>query len=180
MRFLDRRLQDWRIIVARPWLRRGDRVLDVGCGDGALFSKLRWLGHGVGIDPTASPAAGPPRIVRGSFPDDLDGDERFDTIVALAVFEHVALGEGGQFAKGCRSHLRPGGRVVMTVPSPIVDRILHWLMRLHLVDGMEAHQHWGLRPSDVPSIFEEHGLYLAHHRRFEFGVNHLFVFTAVD
>jgi cyclopropane fatty-acyl-phospholipid synthase-like methyltransferase len=116
------------------------------------------------------------RLLRGNFPDDVASAERFDAIVALAVFEHIPQGEGGRFARGCRDHLRADGRVVMTVPAPIVDRALHVLMRLKLVDGMEVHQHWGLRPSDVSSIFEEQGLQLVHHRRFELGANHLFVF----
>jgi 2-polyprenyl-3-methyl-5-hydroxy-6-metoxy-1,4-benzoquinol methylase len=179
MTFLDRRLQDLRILAARRWLRRGDRVLDVGCADGTLFQRLPWLQGGTGIDPMAEGnlLVGSHRIVRGNFPDDVEGTDRFDAIVALAVFEHVPEGEGGRFADACRHHLRPGGRVVMTVPAPVVDRILHFLMRLHVIAGMEVHQHWGLQPSDIPGIFEGQGLQLVHHRRFELGVNHLFVFA---
>jgi hypothetical protein len=40
---------------------------------------------------------------------------------------------------------------------------------------MEVHQHWGLRPSDIPGIFEKHGFQLVRRRRFELGLNHLFV-----
>jgi hypothetical protein len=53
--------------------------------------------------------------------------------------------------------------------------MLHLLMRLHIIDGMEVHQHWGLRPSDIPGIFEKHGFQLVRRRRFELGLNHLFV-----
>lgn len=182
MMFLDRRLQDWRIRMAKRWLRYGDRVLDVGCADGTLFRRVSWLQDGVGIDPTVENerSHGSHRLVRGRFPDDLDTGRPFDAIVALAVFEHVPEGESGRFADGCRRLLRPGGRVVMTVPSPVVDRILHLLMHMRLVAGMEAHQHWGLRPSHVPAIFEAYGLRLEHHRRFELGVNHLFVFSLGD
>jgi len=155
-------------------------VLDVGCADGALFQRLRWLRNGVGIDPMAEPrvVGRSHQVVRGNFPHDVGPCERFDAIVALAVFEHIPQSESGRFAQACRDHLRADGRVVITVPSPVVDRALHWLMRLRLVDGMEVHQHWGLQPSDVSPIFEEQGLRLLHHRRFELGVNHLFVFGA--
>jgi 2-polyprenyl-3-methyl-5-hydroxy-6-metoxy-1,4-benzoquinol methylase len=178
MTLIDRRLQDWRIVVARRWLRRGDRVLDIGCADGALFKRVQWLQDGIGIDPMAEPGRleRSHRLLRGNFPDDVQSDERFDAIVALAVFEHIPLSESPRFAEACRRHLRSDGRVVLTVPSPIVDHALHWLMRLHLVDGMEVHQHWGLQPADVSPIFEKQGLHLLHHRRFELGANHLFVF----
>ena len=177
MTFVDRRLQDWRILAARRWLQHGDRVLDGGGADGTLFRRLRWLRDGVGIDPMADPGhfTWSHRILRGNFPGDVDSNERFDAIVALAVFEHVPEGEGSQFAKACRHHLLPGGRVVLTVPAPVVDRMLHLLMRLHIIDGMEVHQHWGLRPSDIPGIFEKHGFQLVRRRRFELGLNHLFV-----
>jgi 2-polyprenyl-3-methyl-5-hydroxy-6-metoxy-1,4-benzoquinol methylase len=41
MKWLDRRLQDWRLFMAQRYIRQGALVLDVGCPDGHLFATLR-------------------------------------------------------------------------------------------------------------------------------------------
>ena len=55
MKALDRYLQNKRIARARPFVRKGDVVLDVGCADGEMFEA--WRGHikyGYGVDPSGS------------------------------------------------------------------------------------------------------------------------------
>ena len=42
--------------------------------------------------------------------------EKFDTIVAGEIIEH--LENPGLFLTGCRSRLKPGGRLVLTTPNP--------------------------------------------------------------
>ena len=41
---------------------------------------------------------------------------------------------------------------------------------------MEAHEHYGFDPRSVPEIFGSGRLRLERHRRFQLGLNHLFVF----
>jgi 2-polyprenyl-3-methyl-5-hydroxy-6-metoxy-1,4-benzoquinol methylase len=179
LRWLDRLLQRWRIYKASRFIARGDRVLDIGCADGTLFSQLAWIEAGLGIDPNArdSVVRGIP-IRRGHFPDDLAGEEGFQVVTALAVFEHVPLSEQAQFVVACRAALASGGRVVLTVPAPLVDHLISILQALRLLRGMETHEHWGFRPADTIPIFTEHGFEATLHRRFQLGLNHLFVFTA--
>ena len=74
--------------------------------------------------------------------------------------------------------LVPGGLVVATVPSPQVDEILRVLMRLRILDGMEkglAEQHHGFDPADTTAAFERAGFTLVRRKRFQFGLNNLFV-----
>jgi hypothetical protein len=71
--------------------------------------------------------------------------------------------------------LEHGGVLVATVPSPLVDHILHVLMFLRLIDGQEAHQHYGFVPKDLIKLFEGN-LRLVKHRKFQLGLNNLFVF----
>jgi 2-polyprenyl-3-methyl-5-hydroxy-6-metoxy-1,4-benzoquinol methylase len=173
----DRMLQRWRIRKALPWIRPGSLVLDVGCADGAL---VRLAGprieSAVGIDPTATDDSdGRLESRTGTFPDAVRSDETFDAIVMLAVVEHVPADELSTWASACVRLLRPDGRLVITVPSPTVDRLLHWGMRLHLLAGMDAHHHHGFRPDDVPMIFGA-DLTLVHRGRFQLGLNNLFVF----
>jgi 2-polyprenyl-3-methyl-5-hydroxy-6-metoxy-1,4-benzoquinol methylase len=176
---LDRVLQRWRIAKAAPYVPHGARVLDVGCADGALFRVLaRRVAGGIGIDPDLSIDKSPPssvRFVRGHFPEDLHTDERFDVITILAVFEHLDEAAQRRAAAACAALLRPGGRVVLTVPEPVVDRIVHVLARFGLLAGMALHEHHGFEARVTPERFASTDFVLERHDRFQLGVNNLFV-----
>lgn len=183
MKRFDVYLQRRRAEVALGWIAPGSHVLDVGCADGALFRLGRSrIASGVGID--TEEAAAPPdgRFERrtGVFPDAVRPGEQFDAMTMLAVVEHVSDHELGKWADAVPRILRPGGRLVITTPSPLVDRIIHAGIRLRLLDGMEAHQHHGFDPRTVPGIFSVSGVSLETRRRFELGLNHLFVFTVTN
>ena len=179
MKALDRILQRWRIAKACAVIPAGARVLDIGCGDGALFrqcsAKIR---AGIGIDPTlANPRQWDRfQLVAGRFPDDLPAVEPFDVITMLAVLEHVPTAHQSAFATNCARLLKSGGLVVLTVPSARVDGILLWLRRLRLIDGMALAEHNGFDPDATPSIFASAGLSLDLRKQFQFGLNNLFVF----
>ena len=178
MTWLDRLLQQWRMRVALRELPPGARVLDIGTHDGALF-RLTGAG-GVGIDPNVPEAAAPPGVtlVQGMFPADLPTlpDGSFDAVTALAVVEHVPDDELAAWAAALGRLMAPSGKLIITVPSPAVDTILHVLMRLHLVAGMEAHQHHGFQPSDLDTVFAAPLWQRTKHRTFQLGLNHLYVF----
>jgi hypothetical protein len=93
----------------------------------------------------------------------------------LAVLEHIPLSQQAQLARECARALAPNGRLIITVPSPFVDRILAILLRLRLVDGMAVEQHYGFKPDRVPALFGQE-LRVVTARRFQCGLNHLFVF----
>ena len=179
MKPLDRHLQKRRVAVASPWIRAGSHVLDVGCADGALFRLVPQIASGVGIDTSPSDGFpdGPFEARSAAFPDAVAADDRFDAIVMLAVVEHVPVSELGRWADAVRGALRPNGRLIVTTPSPVVDRILDAGIKLRLLDGMDVESHHGFDPSVVPEVFADGGLVLEHRRRFELGLNHLFVFT---
>ncbi len=184
---LDRLLQRLRVRAAIPHIPAGGRLLDVGCADGHL---LRALGGrirgGVGIDPNGTaeqwsgdgPSDGARlpatyRIVRGNFPDDLDDAGPFDVITMLAVFEHFRDADRPRVVEACRRLLRPGGRMVLTVPAPAVDRIVDLLRALRLVHGMDIEAHHGYRPEETARHFS--GFRVVRHQPFELGLNHLYV-----
>jgi len=181
MKVTDRALQVWRIRRALHWVRPGAHVLDVGCSDGSLFRVAGGrIGSGVGIDPldTDDWRGGAHTVRRtGLFPGAVPPGESFDAITMLAVVEHVEEPELKEWAHACARLLRPGGRVIITVPSPAVDTILHVGMRLRLLDGMETHQHHGFDPRQVPEIFGVAGLRVEASKRFQLGLNNLFVLT---
>jgi ubiquinone/menaquinone biosynthesis C-methylase UbiE len=99
---------------------RGPRILEIGCGSGALLQDLQHYGDAIGLD-IAAPALANCRE-RG-----LDcvsladvnalpfGDELFNVVIAVDVLEHVeddtaALREINRVTK-------KGGKVILTVPA---------------------------------------------------------------
>jgi 2-polyprenyl-3-methyl-5-hydroxy-6-metoxy-1,4-benzoquinol methylase len=105
----------------------GDRVLDIGCGDGWLFDKLLPLGEveGVEADPAAVTPDGPHRrrIHIGPFDDSFDPPHRFRLILMLDVLEH--LDQPAAAAARIRDLLTEDGVCVLTVPA------LPWLWTGH-------------------------------------------------
>jgi 2-polyprenyl-3-methyl-5-hydroxy-6-metoxy-1,4-benzoquinol methylase len=171
---LDRLIQRLRIRKALPHIPSGGRLLDVGCADGTLIRAAAGrVRDAVGIDPDAPPGSG---LIRGSFPQDLRDVGPYDVIALLAVFEHVPDDQRPAFVAACRALLRPGGRVVLTVPAPLVDRIVDTLRRLRLLHGMDIEAHHGYQPEQTPGYFTAAGMRLVTHEPFELGLNHLFVF----
>lgn len=178
MTSLDRLLQRWRVRIALRELSGASRILDIGTHDGTIF---RLTGaSGIGIDPELAEAPGLPGVtlVRGFFPDDLppQPERTFEAATALAVVEHVPESDLTAWAKILAQLIVPDGVLVVTVPAPSVDFILHVLIRLHLIAGIEAHQHHGFRPSDLDTIFTAPLWRRRKHRRFQLGLNHLYVF----
>lgn len=178
MKPLDRLLQRWRIAKAARWVRPGDRVLDIGCHQGEFFRALPGLPAGVGLEPDLQEGVhlSPHRFLKGMFPHPELVSQDFDTIVLLAVIEHFPADQLAGAVHECQRLLRPGGRVIITVPSPLVDRILDWLRRFRLIDGMDLHQHYGFDPRQLPGLFAPPHFRLLRHSRFQLGLNNLFVF----
>lgn len=181
MRAVDRWLQSWRIAKVLPWIRPGDRLLDVGCYDRVLLRRVsQRIALGVGVDPLTEPGrSGNLRWVRGVFPGDVGFEPGgFDCVTALAVLEHLA--DPAAFAAACAEVLAPGGRVALTVPHPRVDGILDALIRLGLADGMSEEEHHGFDVAETIPVFEGAGFRLRHRAGFQLGLNTLFVFERPD
>ncbi len=110
------------------WVK-GPNVLDVGCAGHAVEPGSTYWLHGrlraafaqvVGIDSSAEHTAllrtlGYPNIHLQDA-ETFNLPERFDTIVAGELIEHLA--NPGLFLIRAREHLAPAGRVVLTTPYP--------------------------------------------------------------
>ncbi len=177
MRTLDRWLQRWRAAKALPFIREGDRLLDIGCYDRVLMERAAGrVASALGVDPLIEAGQrGRLRWQRGTFPQEVDFEAgAFDCITMLAVLEHVP--RPSELAAACERVLAPGGRVVLTVPHPFVDTLLDVLIRSGLADGMSEEEHHGFDVRSTGSLFEAAGLRLVSVRSFQLGLNRLFVF----
>lgn len=176
---VDRLIQRWRMRRAVAHIPPGARLLDIGSDDEAIL--LRHFGNreNVGIDPNVRDSREEPfgQLVRGMFPADLPDDRPFDAITLLAVLEHIPRNEQKAFAEACADRLVNGGVLVMTVPSPQVDKILAVLMGLRLMKGMSVDQHYGFDPDEAIPLFTGAGLRLKRRIRFQLRVNNVFVFV---
>ena len=185
MKFTDRFLQRWRIRKARPFIPPGARILDIGSADGALFAALgSSIGAGsLGVDPTLTEILTINRceLRPGFFPEAVPADTGlFDVVTMLAVLEHFPPSAYGSLRAGCEKFLRPGGKLLITVPSPGVDHILAVLKILRLVDGMSLEEHHGFMVQQTLQVFPPPAFRLVRRQTFQLGLNHLFVFERSD
>jgi SAM-dependent methyltransferase len=176
---LDLFIQTYRIRTAEPFISKSARVLDIGCGDGALFRQLPYLRGGIGIDPDISTTIHLPNadLISGYFPAGLPGSDPYDVITLLAVLEHLPEKAQAALARDCFDYLKSEGRIIITVPSPAVDKVLAVLTSLRLMHGTHVEQHYGFDPRQTPGLFQSAGFQLVCAKKFEFGLNNLFVFA---
>ena len=175
MTAFDSFLQKQRVRMAARFLAPGARVLDLGCGDGALFRQLTWI-SGIGIDPTLAHSFDLPNasVMAGRFPDDVPAERGFDAVTLLAVLEHLPVEVQRRLDEACARVLKPEGRVILTVPSAKTDLVLAVLKKFRLVHGMALEEHYGYDVRKTPELFGS--FRMVAHERFQLGFNNLFVF----
>lgn len=99
----------------------GSRLLDVGCGAGLYVRQMAALGwQCTGVDISATAIENARRLSPGAefyvgLAGDLEPDDRFDLISMHHVLEH--LHRPRQAIADCHRHLRPGGRLVVSLPN---------------------------------------------------------------
>jgi trans-aconitate methyltransferase len=92
----------------------GERILDLGCGDGVLTEKIASMGcRVVGIDSSAAQAEAVRRMGIEAFvmdAEDLPFDQEFDAVFSNAVLHWIKRTD--QMIAGVWRALKPGGRFV--------------------------------------------------------------------
>jgi 2-polyprenyl-3-methyl-5-hydroxy-6-metoxy-1,4-benzoquinol methylase len=113
------------------------------------------------------------RFLKAHHPQDVDQDV-FDTVVCLAVIEHVAA--PAQLLSGLARLLTKKGRLVVTTPHPSYEALYEFGVRLGLFSHTALHEHQDLiGPDQMRRICAEAGLSVVRYRRFLFLANQLFV-----
>lgn len=182
MKTFDKILRWWRVqkaLTASP--KKIHAVFDIGCDDGYLLRKF--AGGAIrldGCDPRLSiaPLSANSTLLKGYFPSVLDGHAattKYDAIFAIAVFEHLTETDLKASASVISGLLSDKGRLIITVPHPFVDHILAILMSLRIVEAKTLDEHHGFDPNTLVDVLSSH-LKLVERRRFQLGLNNLFVF----
>ena len=103
-----------------PDLGPESSVLEVGCGRGATAALIKERSGcrtvGIELNPEAAVAAERrlDRVIQGDV-QTVEPGEKFDAIVAFELFEHLT--DGQTFLERAAGWLRPGGRMVFSVPN---------------------------------------------------------------
>lgn len=152
-------------------IRRGDTVLEVGCGTGVILRDVATMvgprGRLAGVDPSRTVIAAARRLCRGTgiHLREADGaalpfrDDGFDVTLAVTVLLHVA--EPAAVVREMARVTRPGGRVAVqdqdfgTVVVTHPDRTLTARVLDGVVDRLYEQPHSGRR---LPGLLIEAGL----------------------
>jgi SAM-dependent methyltransferase len=176
---LDRFIARMRFRAAYPHIRKGARVCDLGCGLDAAFLDYasERISYGIGVDDQVRGGAdGPWQRVRADIRSALPLESgQFDHVVMLAVLEHLA--EPEPVLREAYRILVPGGSLILTWPSAMVDPILKVLHGLRMVsDEMESDEHQKRIPvGTLQQLLHRIGFTDFLHYTFEFGLNNLMV-----
>lgn len=141
--------------IARLGLGREPRLLEVGCGPGGNLKMLAQFGRleAVEMDAVARKLAaerGGVDVAYGKLPDEIScPPSSYDLVAAFDVVEHIE--EDLAAVRAIADLLRPGGRLMITVPA------YQWLWTHH----DERHHHWRrYRSAEVQALVEKAGLKL--------------------
>lgn len=177
--FFDRFVARQRFRAALPHIRPASRVCDVGCGMEAAFLNFAAarIAAGAGVDDQVQASDESPwNLVSADIRKGLPFKERgFDHVVMLAVLEHLSNPQ--LVLAECFRILAPGGSLILTWPSGLVDPLLRVLHTAGLVSKeMESDEHQKRLPlPELLAMLRNIGFSQFLHRRFELGLNNLLV-----
>jgi ubiquinone/menaquinone biosynthesis C-methylase UbiE len=127
-----------------PHIPEGVKLLDVGCGHSATFLRTvaPRLDAGVGVDFKVSEMQlANIQTHQLKLAEALPfADASFDVVTMLAVLEHIQYEK--PILREIHRVLKPGGRLVLTVPSVWAQPVLEFLSyRLKIIDEREIRDH---------------------------------------
>lgn len=175
--FLEPLLRHLRLRQVLPVLKRYPccHLLDIGCGWDArlLHSVEAYIDHGCGIDFKA-PQIWTAKIqtIEMTLDKVLPFEkEIYDVVTMLAVIEH--LEHHVKIVKEVHRVLKPGGALIVTVPSYRAKPVLEFLayrMRIISADEIMDHKRY-FEKTDLLELFKKTGFSDCTHRYFQFGMN---------
>ncbi len=174
---------------ARPMINEIKRVpniesiLDMGCGYNANFLRniikiFPGIKTRVGIDLKVNPdlEGSGIRALSADLNQKLPfADQSFDIVTASALFEH--LQKPLEAAREVYRILKPGGKLIITTPSPAAKPVLEILaFKLHIIDPAEIldHKNYFTKP-DLIQMFLDAGFKNSSSRNFQVIFNTLTV-----
>jgi len=180
MAMFSRYLQRTRTQRVVPWIRGS--VLDLGCADAPILEHVQkriesYCGVELSADFVQSLQERYPShtFLRRDMDEDQIGiDRRFDTVLMTAFIEHIYNQK--HLFREILLHLKPGGRIVITTPTPLGDLVHRWGTKLRLFAKSARDHHPVIFNKERFYVFARYfSLDIEAYSRFQFGCNQLVV-----
>lgn len=169
---LGKRLRKWRTAAVLPHLT--GKLLDIGCGHNDLVKA--YGGNGTGVD--VYPWEGCDVVVEDTAKLPFQAGE-YQTATIIAALNHIP--NRGDVLKEANRVLAPGGKMIITMLSPGISKVWHFLRRPWDEDqherGMKEGEVWGITPAGVRKLLNDAGFDVTKEKRFMLGLNRVFVAT---
>ena len=169
-------LRSARLSAVKPFI--DGKVLDFGCGSGALagfVSKDNYVGVDINSISLAKARTDYPNHV---FVDEIPEGDPFQTIVSLAVIEHVK--NPAKFLQTLAASLseHSTARIIVSTPHPSMDWIHDLGASIGLFSSHANEEHESLlERQELQDYGEQAGMNLEHYSRFLFGANQLAIYS---
>ena len=165
-------LREKRIKAAKPYV--AGRVLDFGCGSGEIAAYYDPSTY-IGVDKDDLVI----KIAKQKFPHhhfatELPEEQTFDTVILLAVIEHIH--KPTELLGKLKSFLKLTGSIVLTTPHPAVDWVHTLGAKLKLFSSHASEEHeMLLNKTQMQQIIEPLDMQINFYKRFLLGGNQLFI-----
>lgn len=155
--FLERYLQNYRFKMVKPYLV-GD-VIDFGGNEGELKKFVSGGYLVVNYDHS---------VMEG---------KKCDSIVSLAVIEHIEVEDVYKIFKKFKKILKEDGRIFITTPTKMAKPVLELWAFLGIVDreNIAEHKHYWSR-RDIQRLAAKTGFVIKKYKKFQMGFNQFAVF----
>ncbi|MBP9854307.1 MAG: methyltransferase domain-containing protein [Candidatus Omnitrophica bacterium] len=155
--FFEKFLQNYRFKMVRPYLI-GD-VLDFGGNEGEIKSFVTGKYTVVNYDHSVME------------------NVHCDTIISLAVIEHIPIDDVYKIFKKFKTILNHDGRIFLTTPTKAAKPVLEFLTFVGILDKANIDEHkyyWSKQ--DIYDLAQQTGFKVKKYKRFQCGFNQLAIF----
>ena len=102
----------------------------------------------------------------------------YDTIVSLAVIEHIDKDEVFKIFKIFKKVLKTNGLIYLTTPTPSSKIILETLANIGLLERQNILEHkYYWNEKDISDLAKETGFAVKEYQKFQFGFNQFAIFV---